>query len=142
MAQKDKAGLVVGLAAAGVALYLLTKSKSTAPTTTTTAPGTTTLPYAPAVATATTAVNAGSSLVNSLSSAFKSIFGGGSSTPTFTPVGLQPTTTTTAPSPASSINYIDPSSVPTLAITDPTIANGSVADNSGDGSFNFSDIFL
>jgi hypothetical protein len=139
MAKNNKAGLFVGLAAAGVAVYLLTKSKSTAPATTTAA-GTTTLPYAPAVATATSAVNAGSSLINTLSSAVKSIFGGGSSTPTFTPVGLQPTTTTSAPSPASSINYIDPSSAPTLSITGPA-ADNSVADNSGNG-VDLSNIFL
>jgi peptidoglycan hydrolase-like amidase len=139
MAKKNKAALFVGLAAAGVAVYLLMKSKPAATPATTAA--TPVIPYAPTVAAATSAVSAGTSLLNSLINPLKSLFGG-SSTPTFTPVSVASTGSTAAPSPASSINYINPGSAPTLAITAPTIDNSVASNDDGSGDDDLSNIFL
>jgi hypothetical protein len=109
---KNKTGLVIGLAVAAGAAFLLLK-RPAAPGTTTTA----TAPSYPGGTTPAPAPNTTAGLINSLISLGKSIFGGSASDPSFAPVSLAPTSSG-AGSPAGGINYINPTA-PTLAITAP-----------------------
>ena len=116
MAKKNNMLLFVGIAGGAVALYLLTKK----PATTTAA--TVTVPAAPTAATTAATTSVLSSLLNPLKSLF-----GGSTGETFVPPatvaipGANNTPTTQASGPT--INYINPASAPTLAITAPTASD-------------------
>lgn len=142
MAKKhNKALLAVGLVAAGVGIYLLTRKPST---TTTTTP--TPYPYPYPVGT-NTASGSGSTLSTLLSlglSAAKGLFGS-SSSPAFAPVGLA-STDTSYTSPAAGINYINPSA-PNIflppASSDPTAGDfsGAFSGDSG-GIIPTQDIFV
>ena len=106
MAKKKNTALIVGgVVLAGIAVYLLTKKTTIA--TTTPAPVTPTTPAS------STLVTQGTSLISSLVNLFK-----GSSTPTYTPIGLASTSTpppagiTAAPAPTQGLNllnYLNPS---------------------------------
>jgi hypothetical protein len=112
MATKKNTGLYIGLAVAAVGVgYLLLSKKAIASTPTT--PGVT-----------TPATSSSSSLLNSLLNLGTNIFGSGTSSNAlpFAPVSIAPVTTAPA-SPASGINYIDPSAVPQLQITAPDLTS-------------------
>ncbi len=129
MAKKNnKALLVVGLAAAGVGLYLLTRKPAT--TTTTTA---TVLPPANP---ATSSSNTLASILTAGASIVKSIFGSSGTYAPLAPVNLAPTAGPVN-SPAAGINYINPSA-PNIFL--PPAPSGDTAGGGDTGDWNY-DIF-
>jgi hypothetical protein len=124
MAKKNKALLAVGLVAAGVGIYLLTRKPSTTTTTTPT----------PLPAGSNPAISSGSTLSTLLTaglSAVKSIFGGSSSTyAPLAPISVAPTTTPYA-SPAAGINYINPSAPDILSPSLGDFTAGDTYDSGG-----------
>lgn len=136
MANKKKTGLIIGLAAGGVALYLLTR-KATTP-----APATTMiLPSAP---TAAAAASGSGNILSTLANLGKSIFGGSSSpaagsSGAFTPVAVAPAAPSTGISPATGITYINPTA-PTLQLPPASSGDVSSTDDGILSDFTFSGV--